>query len=309
MEPYVTLTMIKILFITLSNIGDVVLTLPALDFLKESFPAAEITVLVGLRPKSIFENSPQVSKVIIYDKHSPFKEKIKLFQELKKEKFELVVDLRNSFLGVLLPARYKTSPFLYIPAHIRHMQDRHLYRVTRSPGHKVTSRNSLYISPEDEEYIKGVFKENNISEEDKIIVVASGARSHIKRWPKEKFVELISALVKEFQVKVVLVGDGGDAGINKYIARKLPFPIVDLTAQTTIAQLACLLKKAELLVTNDSAVLHIGSYLNIPILGIFGPTDESKYAPWSGNSVVVKKDIFCRPCAKAQCRFGTLECM
>src|SRR3989338_2260377 len=102
----------KILFITLSNIGDVILTLPVMDALRENFAGARITVMVGPRAKEIFENNPHVNRLIIYDKYSKLREKIKLFHELKREKFDMVIDLRNSLFGALLPARYRTSPFL-----------------------------------------------------------------------------------------------------------------------------------------------------------------------------------------------------
>lgn len=317
----------KILFITLSNIGDVILTLPALDFLRETFPGSKITVVVGPRPKEIFKNNPHIDRLIIYDKHSRLKEKIRLFNELKKEKFDIVVDLRNSLFGVLLPAKYRTSPFLIIPRSITHMKDRHLFRIKNTislPGRQAGKikaeesldiqksripNSSLYISPQDEEYTEDILKENNITEQDNIVVLSSGARSHIKRWSKERFKELISSLIKEFGAKIILVGDNDDVPVNKYITENLPYPLTDLTGKTNILQLACLLKKARLLVTNDSAILHLASYLNIAVVAIFGPTDETKYGPWSEIRAVVKKEVFCRPCEKAQCRFKTLECM
>jgi heptosyltransferase-2 len=304
----------KILFITLSNIGDCILTLPVLDSLRQNFSQARITVMVGPRPKEIFQNSPYIDRLIIYYKHSRLRQKIKLFNELKREKFDMIVDLRNSFFGVFLPAGYRTSPFLFIPKNIKHMEDRHLYKIRnlRLAGRQANSKSqtkSIYISRQDEEYIDGLLKENAVTEKDGIIIISAGARSHIKRWAKEKFVDLIQNLVKEFKIKVILVGDKEDIPINKYITESLAFPVVDLSAKTTIAQLACLLKKAKLLITNDSATLHLASYLNVPIVAIFGPTDDKKYAPWSDKSTVVKKEIFCRPCEKAQCRFGTLECM
>ncbi len=79
----------KILFITLSNIGDVILTLPALDALRANFSDPHITVMVGSRPKELFFDSPAVERVIVYDKHAPLKDKIRLFRELQKEKFDL----------------------------------------------------------------------------------------------------------------------------------------------------------------------------------------------------------------------------
>jgi ADP-heptose:LPS heptosyltransferase len=92
----------KILFITLSNIGDAILTLPVLDTLKRRYPHSEVTVLVGPRPKEIFQDNPAIDTLIIYDKHSKINEKIRLFKELKEKNFDMVVDLRNSFLGLLL---------------------------------------------------------------------------------------------------------------------------------------------------------------------------------------------------------------
>ena len=141
------------------------------------------------------------------------------------------------------------------------------------------------------------------------MVIAAGARSHIKRWSKEKFVKLIALLQEEFAVKIILVGDKDDVFINEYITQHSPGAILDLSAKTTLNQLAYLLKKARLLIGNDSAVLHLGSYLNIPIVAIFGPTNEEKYGPWSQVKTIVKKEIFCRPCAKALCKLGTLDCM
>ncbi|MDD4980295.1 MAG: lipopolysaccharide heptosyltransferase II [Candidatus Omnitrophica bacterium] len=315
----------KILFITLSNIGDCILTLPVLDTLLQEFPQAKITVLSGPRPKEIFQDNPRIQKLFIYEKHSSLREKISLFKELKKINFDLVVDLRNSLLGVALTGRKEALPSLSMPGQIRHMKDKHLRQVSGVPAKNIGGSakhfggrcqvsgkikgDSLYIKPEDEEYIKNILRKNNITAQDKIIIIAPGARSHTKRWDKEKFTELIPHLIKEFGVKVALVGDKDDAYITRYITENCRCSVLDLSAKTTLGQLACLLKKAKAVITNDSAVLHLASYLNLPIVAIFGPTNEAKYGPWSEISAVVKKDIFCRPCEKAQCRFGTLKCL
>jgi heptosyltransferase-2 len=314
----------KILFITLSNIGDCILTLPVLDALRGNFPEGKITCLVGSRPKEIFENSPHIDKLIVYDKHASLKEKIRLFRELKNENFDIVVDLRNSFFGAFLPARYRTSPFMIIPGKIKHMRDRHLYKIQNlkilpsgeaglpdGEAGKMQNlpKSSLYIKPQDKEYINRILRENGITDRDKIAVISAGARSHIKRWVKDKFVELIPLLINEFAVKVILVGDKDDVPIAKYITENCRCPVLDLSGKTKVTELACLLKNATLCLTNDSATLHLASYLNIPTVAVFGPTDEAKYGPWSEIQAVVKKEIFCRPCQKAQCRFGTLQCL
>jgi heptosyltransferase-2 len=301
----------KILFITLSNIGDVVLTLPALDFLRGNFPGAQITVIAGERAGEIFKGNPNISKFIPFNKKLSWFGMIKLFNSLRREKFDVIADMRNSFLGYILGAKIKTSPFLSIPGSIKHMKDRHLYRISKLTKNifNRASDKSIYFSPEDKERVDGLLRQNNIEESDKLIVVAGGARSHTKRWPKEKFAELILKLIEYPSLKIVLAGDKEDAEINGYIASVSGGKALDLSAKTTLNELAYLLKRASLLISNDSAPLHIASYLNTSVVAIFGITDDEKYGPWSEGSYLVKKEVPCRPCSEAQCKFGTLECI
>ncbi|MDD5596211.1 MAG: lipopolysaccharide heptosyltransferase II, partial [Candidatus Omnitrophica bacterium] len=109
--------------------------------------------------------------------------------------------------------------------------------------------------------------------------------------------------------KVILVGDSQDCGICQTIKENSQYPLVDLSGQTSILELAALVKRSSLVVSNDSALLHIAGYLDIPTAVVFGPTDDLKYGPWSGVKVTAKKELYCRPCQKAQCEFGTLDCL
>ncbi len=300
----------KILFVTLSNIGDCILTLPVLDCLRKDFPEAEITVIVGPRPAMIFQESRNANKVFIYDKRSGLGAKINLLKSLRKNKFDLVVDLRNSIFSWLVPARRKNPNSLRLPSSLKHMRERHLFKLSglglKRECAKVEAK-SLSVRLQDEEYISQILKKAGIIDKDRIMVISPGARSLIKRWPKEKFTDLVNSLPAGF--KIILIGDQDDAPINQYISRNALVSVLDLTGRTSLLQTAALLKKATLLITNDSANLHLASYLNVPTVAIFGPTDDTKYGPWSENWRVVKKEIFCRPCMKAQCRFKTMECL
>ncbi len=299
----------KILFITLSNIGDCILSLPVLDALRNKYPESKISCLVTERPKEIFRNNPAVDKVIIFDKHARLIDKIKLFSSLSKEKFDIVIDLRNSFFGAFLPAKKRSSPLRFIPANFKHMKDKHLFWSGFS-GYPFRDKKqqSLVIAPEDVNYINGILKERKLYGSAKLIVVAPGARSQVKRWDKHNFSQLCSRLIKDGW-DVALAGDKADEPICSYICQGNTDKILDLCAKTSISQLAVLLKSARLLVTNDSAIMHLASYLDVPVAAIFGPTDENKYGPWSKDKVVIKKDIFCRPCEKAVCRFASLACL
>ncbi|MFA4983755.1 MAG: lipopolysaccharide heptosyltransferase II [Candidatus Omnitrophota bacterium] len=304
----------KILFVTLSNIGDAILTLPVLDSLRSNLASPRITVVATSRTGEIFQGVPEVEEVIVYDKHAPLREKIALLRRLREKGFDAVVDLRNSLLGVLTPARQKTSSLLHPPAAIRHMKDRHLYKISRIisklKDKNAASRGSMLgARPEDEDYINRLLEGCGISSRDKIVVVGAGARSNTKRWPSDKFLELAAELVRELRLAVILSGDKGDAPTNSYISQRIGDGVFDFSGLTTIPQLASLIRRAMVVVTNDSALLHLASYLDVPVVAIFGPTDEDKYGPWSQNKAVVKKDIFCRPCQKAQCRYSSLKCL
>jgi len=302
----------KILFITLSNIGDCILTLPVLDFLRQKYPQAAITCLVPERPEEIFINNSAVAKVVTFDKHAKLRGKIKLFFVLAQENFDLVVDLRNSFFGAFLPVKKRTllwNPLQRIPAKIKHMKQRHLFWARMLDYSQRNKRyQSLNVAAKDVEYIRTILNEHNLINCAKLIVIAPGSRSRLKCWDKQNFSRLCDQLAKEGN-QIVLVGDACDQSICDYLQRASGARIINLCAKTNLSQLAALLKEAQFLITNDSAVMHLASYLNVPVVAIFGPTDEKKYGPWSENSVVVKKDIFCRPCEKAQCRYASSECL
>ena len=194
-----------------------------------------------------------------------------------------------------------------MPRSIKHMKERHLLRAGFNP--KDNSPKTFFsISRQDKEQIDSILSKAGIDNKDKVIVLSCGARSKTKVWQEEKFVELISNLIKEYNFKIILVGDSKDKEVSNRINGALGLACLDLSGKTSLQELACILKRSELLISNDSAVMHIASYLNIPVVAIFGITDDAKYGPWPEKSFIVKKEIFCRPCSKAGCLKKAREC-
>lgn len=294
--------------ITLSNIGDAVLTLPVLGVLKREFPGADITVMVAANGRELFELEPAVSRVVIYDKHIPFSKKVELGLRMKRRRFDLVVDLRNSLFPLLIGARYNTPLFVKrADSHI-HRMNKHLKRLS-ALGIPVDNPPFLVsITRDDKLYIHSILNGLGILPGDDIVAVAAGAKSHIKRWTTTGFIKVCDRLNKEAGLKVLLMGDDSDRAINEEIHAAGLKEVYDLSGRTNLRELAYLLSLCKLLITNDSAPLHIGSAVGTPIVAIFGPTDYKKYGPVSANSVVINKGLSCSPCQKAQCRFG-LDCM
>lgn len=296
----------RILVITLSNIGDIILTTSVIRALSKEFPSSRIDVVVGPNGKDIFDKDPRIFKLIIYNKHMPITEKRRLQLKLKKLKYDLVVDLRNTILPILLMPRFRTSTIQTFPKDIIHRRERHLYRLHPLGIRNLEEDSYLYISEADEHYTENLIKENKIT--DPIVVISPGAKSHLKRWVIEGFAEVADSLANENGASIVFIGLGEDNIVVNEITRRMKYGFYNFTDKTNIRQLAALLKRAKLLITNDSAPLHLGCAMGMKVLAIFGPTDPKKYGPTGEFDAVINKKLFCSPCERAVCKYNH-ECM
>jgi len=298
----------KILFISLSNIGDIVLTTPAMRMLSESFPGARMDVMVGPNGVELFKGHPAVSEVIEYDKHISLREKRELVKRLRKMKYDLIADMRNSLFPFLLGAKYRTNPIHVPPKSIKHKKKQHIWKLF-STGLKLDAADApfyVHVSQEDNGYIDKITM--GLDRNKPIVAISPGAKSDIKRWPAENYVKLTERLAERLGAQIIMVGDKRDRALIKGIVSSVKRDITDLSGKTTLCQLASLLGRSDLLITNDSAPLHIAGAVGTKVLAIFGPTDSNAYGPTGKDDRVMMKKLDCSPCAKAQCKYKH-ECM
>ena len=296
----------RILVITLSNIGDIILTTPVVKALSKEYPHSRIDVMVGPAGKEIFEHDPKVFKVIIYDKHMPMAAKRRLQLKLKKLRYDLIADLRNTIFPLLLGPKYRTATIQAFPGDIMHKIKRHLYRLNSFGLKELDESSYIYIPKADEERISAIIKASGVKEP--IVVMAPGAKSHLKMWTPEGYAAVADRLINEASASVVFVGEGKDEEIAGKIEGRMNAKPFNFVNKTNIRQLAALLKRADLVITNDSAVLHLGCAVGAKVLALFGPTDPKKYGPTGEYDAVITKKLFCSPCEKAVCKYN-YECM
>jgi len=300
----------RILVITLSNIGDAVLTTPVIQILRRDFPQGHLAVLVGPRAFSVFKNDRRINKKIIYDKSISWKNKLGLVNRLREDRYDLVVDLRQTLFGIFLGARYHTSVFARAPGALTHMKDRHLWKL-KSLGLDINDAAgpSVMFSEDDQDNIQQLFKKWQIKERQIVVGIAPGARNMTKRWEKEGYRQLIKRLIKEYKAKVIVAGDDQDEPWVKEIITQIKPAPFNVCGKINIGELTFLLTKCRLLVTNDSAPMHLAWAMNTPVVAIFGPTNHKKYAPAGVHDIVIRKDLACSPCEQSLCPKGTRECM
>ncbi|MGE0267711.1 MAG: glycosyltransferase family 9 protein [Candidatus Omnitrophota bacterium] len=278
----------KILVVSLSNIGDVILTLPVVDVLKRDFPETKISIIIGQKAESLLKGSPVFENVYIYNKHQPRLDTLKWIMRLRKERFDLAVDLRNSAIPFLIASKFRT------PLHIGrkekiHMKLKHLKRLkmVHPFEEEAQDRISLCIPPEDRLYVQGCLQEK-IGQDSKYVVMAPGSADQAKRWSTNGFARVADAFRTEHNLKTIFLGDRNDNQVVQAIQKLMITEAVNLCGQSSLIQTAEFVRRSELAVVNDSAVLHMASYLDRPVIALFGYTDPSKYGPWSKTGMFLK---------------------
>ena len=124
------------------------------------------------------------------------------------------------------------------------------------------------------------------------VAIAPGANWEPKQWPKEYFVELIKKLIKNkifYYSKFILIGSFNERSIGKYIANHFEKNIMtNLIGIPSLIEICSVLKKCNLFIGNDSGLMHLSASLDIPTIGLFGPSDIEQYHPWGKCTLGIK---------------------
>jgi heptosyltransferase I len=327
----------QILIILMGALGDVVRGFSVLSPLRELYPDARITWLVEPKCEGIVRLHPLVDEVIVFRR--PKKEglsrvsyldrslqAVTLLRGAMKGKFDLVLDLqRHSKSGFFswmtrCPRRIgfhrsnaKEGNWLFntetIPSAPRDLSkvDHYLY----FPSHlgaplkqvdfglkPLVARN--FLSSE-----VGLLLNDSIS----IITLVMGSSWESKNWPAPGYVGLIEGILSSLPHSITLVGDGSQRGIAEEVVNAVkngPFGskvdrVINLVAKTTLHDLVIVLGLSEVAVGPDSGPGHIAASLGVPYVGIFGPTEVARVAPYRQEHLAVTASLGCMPCWRRKC--------
>jgi len=170
-----------------------------------------------------------------------------------------------------------------------------------------------FLDPPDTKYsVGGMTKSLREIMNEKRAFLAPGSQWPTKRWAAQGFVEVGQKLMDQ-GFATYLVGSEEDLAVTNEVHKGIP-KAINIAGQTSLVELLFLFKGAEILISNDSGLMHLGSIVQVPTIAIFGPTTLSLgYRPWQDKALVVEKTgLSCRPCGKhghLKCPLGTHECM
>ena len=300
-------------------VGDAVMSLPVLAGLKRLFPLAKITVLAVPRVAPLFVAQPGVTAIIPYPSN---KGKWQVLWELRR-RFDVALALPNSMesaLGLWLvgvPSRvgYNTDarrPFLK-EAVSNHRELAGLHTVfyflglLKALGGVATfTPPTLYLEPEEEVAGAQILAESDLPDRGPWVGLSPGAAyGPAKRWDPARFAALGRKLNREFGARLVLLGGEDERPVANLVRAQLQAPVADLVGRTSLRQALGVLSQLNLLVTNDSGLMHAAAALSVPLVALFGSTDPGATGPFTSRATVIRHPQPCSPCFQRTCETGS----
>lgn len=322
----------KILVIQTAFIGDAILTLPLIQVLKLNFPKSFIDVIVVPRAAEIFANHSAISKIIQYDKRGSDKG-LKGFWRLRTkliaQKYDLILvphrSLRSALLSWLLKPTMsigfdKSAGSWLLKEIVRYNSSYHeiernlsLLNPLNLPT-AATELPQLYPSNQDVQFIDSILKDYGAIRYRNIVAVAPGTIWNTKRWPAERFAAVCGQIASE-DIAIVLVGGKEDAPLCKEVMEIAQAKnVFSIAGKLSLLQSAELIRRCKVLISNDSAPMHLAVAVGTPVVAIFGATvPEFGFAPRGPRDIVIQTNgLKCRPCSihgGDLCPIKTFNCM
>ncbi len=303
-------------------VGDTILSYPTVQQLKSLFPKSHLAILLPSHLADLWKTFPYVDEIIPFQKKGGIGsvwEDLNLSQSLKERRFDLALILPRSFRSAFhiyfarIPIRIgyqNEGRSLFLTHRIRRTRETlNIHRVLYyqrllEPFGKIENSPSpqIYLREEERRWADQVLKDLGIRRERPLIGMNPGATYGLaKCWYPERFGELGKRLSEKWQASIFLFGKEEERPIVHEIQRHLGGKGIDLTGKTSLLQLAALLERCSLLVTNDTGTMHVAAAVGIPVVALFGSTPHRITGPWGDGHVVVRKEVACSPCWKRVC--------
>jgi lipopolysaccharide heptosyltransferase II len=311
----------KILIIRLSSLGDILLTTPMIRSIQRKFPDKKIHFLLRSEYEAVLVNNHFLEKTFLFSRVD--EENKKLIKELRKEKYDLIVDLQNNIRSALVcnKLRVKTvkfnkrdsAKFLLVRFKINFLKNAPLMPVRYAELFDDVNLDSEGLDLITLNAPSLLFDPNK-----KYIGIAPGSKHFTKMWPNEYYIQL-GRMLNADGYTIALFGGKDDRLVCAEIATKIDS--IDLSNKNDLLQTAVDMKKCSGIVCNDSGMMHTACAADVKVLAIFGSTvKEFGFTPYTGKEsglltkylVLENKSLSCRPCShigRDKCPKTHFKCM
>jgi heptosyltransferase-2 len=314
-----------------SFLGDVVLSTPVFTALKRSHPDCHLTAWVRPEAGAVLEGHPDVDAVLLDDKRGADRGLagfLRVRRQLVDGRFDVALALHKSLRTAALLAlarlprrigfRQSAGWFLYHQVVRRdvalHDVERNLSLLAGLGVDPQAAPPSLLVVPNPTAVARfgALLREVGVPLDLPLVGLAPGSVWATKRWTVEGFAAVAGALAAAGH-RVLLLGAPNEQGIAEEVERRCDGAAINVCGRTDVAMLVAAIDGCRLLISNDSAPMHIAVARGVPVVAIFGATHPRQgYGPYSDRAIVVQHELDCRPCGRhggEECPIGTHECM
>ncbi len=327
----------KILCVRLDNLGDVLMTTPAMRALKQSHPERQVTLLASRGGAQAAAHIPEVDAVIPYD--APW---MKLAQPtlpsadlamralIESRRFDAAViftvysqsplpaALMCHLAGIPLRlAHCRENPYHLLthwvpetePAKgVRHEVRRQLDLVAFVGARTDDERLSLRVSAEARLHATMRLAEAGIDPDRPWIVLHPGATAASRRYDPDRFGRVAWELARALHCQVAITGDRSEVALVDRVRAAAGRCAHSLAGVLSLTEFAGLLAQAPLLISNNTGAVHVAAAVGTPVVDLYALTNP-QHTPWQVPSRVLSKDVPCKYCYKSQCPRGTNACL
>lgn len=326
----------KTLVIRFSSIGDILLSTPLLRVLRARFPQGQIDYVTRSEYAQLVRFNANLNVTHEFNAATGFTGLRELKKKLRRERYDLVIDLHNSIRSRFLRSMRGVGSIVTINKRIK--ERTLLIRFKKNTYDLIVPVGDRYIETVREFGIQSDGKGPEIHIPDEILFGVSGkiaklrlnkfehvaglcpfARHSTKEWPAERFIELGVKVANELNGAIMIFGGGPDKARADHMVRSLSDSlgserIFNLTGELSLLESAAAMQYCDVIVTNDSGLMHLAEATEKKVVAMFGSTvEEFGFFPQNKNSVVLeRKGLYCRPCThigRAQCPEGHFRCM
>lgn len=319
----------KILIIRLSSIGDILLATPLIRVLRKKFPGAQIDFLTKSRFRELLENNPHLNRLLLFDDQAGFAELRRIKREIQQQNYDWLVDIhgntRSAYLKWLthfkqtftfnkrklrrfVLVQFKKNLFSKIlPVYQRYIEPLNPFGV-EDDGAGL----EFHFAPEVPGKIQKKYEEF-LKKHPVCIGLAPGAGYETKRWPAEYFSQSMNWLTSKLNIGIILFGGKPEMALGESIRDGFKGDALNTCGQLSLQEAAALMQQCNVVISNDTGLMHLAAALNKKLVAIFGSTTaELGFFPNATEQVILQRDLDCRPCShvgRHKCPKKHFRCM
>jgi ADP-heptose:LPS heptosyltransferase len=309
----------RVLLLNFTALGDLLFSTPAIRALKETYPAWRLDLLLKPSAGPLMHHNPHVERIWLYPGRGAGL--LQLMHRLGEEHYDLAIVLHGNDPEATLLASASRAPFIIGSAHsplafvyaarveranpYQHAIERRLDFVRLVGADTEDKRMELFLPPQAEAEAAAIIQGQFGPSPARLMALHPTGSAPYKWWPLESYIELGKHLYERYRAALFIISGTEDRPVAEALAARLPGPTLVTGGRYPLPTVAALLKRAQLLVANDSGPLHMALALGVPSLALIGADHPARIGPYQVDwgMHLYRKDQVCQedPCLNRKC--------